>query len=1665
VYTGNFDPTDPLKNYLAGNDDGHVYANNCDNTGQGHCPVVSNLSLTQGQNYTFVISTYYSVFVGGDLTLPQSFYVTGPASVNISVYTPAALSLTPSSLTPSGNPGSAITTVSFTAAGGSGVYSSYALNAVSGTSIAGLGLSFSTTTGAITGTPNASGTSVFTVTVTDNAAHTATSAQVTLTVASANAAPTVSVGPAITGTVQIGQLLTGSYTYNDAESDPESGTTYRWVRSTDNSVGGDTDVATTTTYTLQSADAGKYLFYCVTPKSSVGTSPGTEACSAATIQVPAVVNGTCITGQTLTSAPSSGQCSAGTASNDATTNTAYTWTCTGSGGGTSDNTCSATRNYAVTTSAGANGSIGASQNVAYNATPSFTVTPSGGYYASMGGTCGGSLSGTTYTTNAVTAACTVSATFIANAAPTASSLTVTGTAQIGSQLTGSYTFGDTESDAQDTSGSGTGYRWVRADNTGMTTNPVSAASGFTLGNNQTYTVLAADAGKYLFYCVTPKASVGTATGSEACSTATTQVPTPASISGVTAPSNGTYRAAQNLDFVLQFSGNVTVDTTNGTPRIALTVGGSTVYATYLSGSGGTTLTFRYAVQNGDTDSDGINATSPIDLNGGTLIDANSQNATLTWTVPSLTGVKVDTSAPTAPTVVGPSNAFYKTGQNLDFTVTYGETVLVTGTPRIALTLGSSTVYADYASGSNSSALTFRYTVLAGDTDTDGIAAASPIDLNTGSIKDSAGNDATLTYTVPTLTSVFVDTTVPAVHATTPIAAANGSNGGNSTTTYDAQDIITLKFTEPVLVANITNANIVVNNGHTLDSPTIAATDKASYNNTHATTFTLTLGANPTVVVGDTLTIALANVVDRAANAAASNAVFTLPGFNALPTAGSVAVALPGGTAAVAAGVQLTGSYVFNDSDSDSESGTTFQWYTATNSNCTTGQATIAGATASTYTVLASQEGKYLCFGVTPKAATGNSPGVEVLAASSQFASAAPTLASSVPADAATGAALNTTLSLTFNEDISAIANAGGAPVFWLCDAPQGAGPYNLTTCPAIATFEVGANTNNNAAPGGTAVINGKIVTLSLPVSVTLSYSKQYYLFASNAAVQDAVSNAFAGAQVAFTTAAAPAAADPTPTPTPIVTPQPGTTPTTINTGGGNVPVVGGGTVTVTSTAPNQALLATTQTTGTGSGTSTTPAIVVTANQTGATATGSGSSATPTLQVTGSTTVTVQAGAQVSGTVLNLVPPTSGGGATTATVNVGGQSITVAPDSGGSTQVTFTTVDIGGVPTPVLQVTGGSASITGSTPGQPLLAMGSNAATAGSCANQPSNVVTRLDDQGRITEATVTQCYIVLPSGAFRSTRATTERRLWAGEQALWNQDGVLTTARLGSPASNRGWTGDPLVSPTVDGLNFAAGVPRLAGNSTRLNVDVEQHFFAQLATLGLTRQDGTDGYGVFFVDWRTDPVTAALLNIPNRDYRYVAMPIGRVTVDVTETVADGVSLPGNGDYRFTKDGLSITVAPAVADLAALAAYVKKLGGGTTVQEDGSYLIELAGRHYALQAGYGYIQGATPGAGNDAAGNVTWTDAQGREQPLYPVAADFATLKAEVLKLDANATVRGNGEGLVEIVLNGQQIVLVPAYELVAVPTAHANDAWWIETDGLLYLRYPTLDRAQGFTIK
>ena len=93
----------------------------------------------------------------------------------------------------------------------------------------------------------------------------------------------------------------------------------------------------------------------------------------------------------------------------------------------------------------------------------------------------------------------------------------------------------------------------------------------------------------------------------------------------TTPEMGdTFGAGETIEVVLQYEPRVNV---TGTPRIALDIGGATRYAAFSSGDSHLTgfgerslLSFRYTVQAGDRDEDGISvAANSLELNGGTIV--------------------------------------------------------------------------------------------------------------------------------------------------------------------------------------------------------------------------------------------------------------------------------------------------------------------------------------------------------------------------------------------------------------------------------------------------------------------------------------------------------------------------------------------------------------------------------------------------------------------------------------------------------------------------------------------------------------------------------------------------------------------------------------------------------------------------------------------------------------------------------------------------------------------------------------------------------------------------------------------------------------------------------------------------------------------------------------
>src|SRR5205823_2275245 len=136
---------------------------------------------------------------------------------------------------------------------------------------------------------------------------------------------------------------------------------------------------------------------------------------------------------------------------------------------------------------------------------------------------------------------------------------------------------------------------------------------------------------------------------------------------------------------------------------------------------------------------------------------------------AVTNNTTDTTAPTVSGVTSSTtNGAYKAGQTISIQINFSEPVTVTGTPQLTLETGTTDQVATYTSGSGTSTLTFNYTIQAGDTTADlDYTNTTALALNSGTIKDAATNNATLTLPTPGAAgslgankALVIDTTAP-----------------------------------------------------------------------------------------------------------------------------------------------------------------------------------------------------------------------------------------------------------------------------------------------------------------------------------------------------------------------------------------------------------------------------------------------------------------------------------------------------------------------------------------------------------------------------------------------------------------------------------------------------------------------------------------------------------------------------------------------------------------------------------------------------------------------------------------------------------------------------------------------------------------------------------------
>ena len=285
---------------------------------------------------------------------------------------------------------------------------------------------------------------------------------------------------------------------------------------------------------------------------------------------------------------------------------------------------------------------------------------------------------------------------------------------------------------------------------------------------------------------------------------------------------------------------VMVNTAGGTPTLTLNDGGT---ATYSGGSGTNALTFSYTVAAGQNTPDLM--VSAVNLNGGTVQDGAGNAANLSLSGLTQGSPQIDTTAPTVTSMAATCGGDYNTGKTVTLTLAMSEAVTVHRHPDAD---AQRRRHRTYSGGSGTNALTFSYTVAAGQN-----TSALAVTAVNGTITDLAGNLLSTTNLPATLTGVVIDTTTPIVSSLVESPSSADLDAGNTVT-------LTLNLTEAVTVVGGT-PTLTLNDGGT-----------ATYSGgsgTKALTFSYTVGAgqNTSALTATAVNLNSATITDGAGNAA------------------------------------------------------------------------------------------------------------------------------------------------------------------------------------------------------------------------------------------------------------------------------------------------------------------------------------------------------------------------------------------------------------------------------------------------------------------------------------------------------------------------------------------------------------------------------------------------------------------------------------------------------------------------------------------------------------------------------------------------------------------------------------------------------------------------------
>ena len=437
---------------------------------------------------------------------------------------------------------------------------------------------------------------------------------------------------------------------------------------------------------------------------------------------------------------------------------------------------------------------------------------------------------------------------------------------------------------------------------------------------------------------------------------------------------------------------------------------------------------------------------------------------------------------------------YNVGDVIPITVAFSEAVIVStssGTPTLALETGDTDRTASYVSGSGTDTLVFNYTVQSGDTSSDlSYTGSTALTLNSGTIQDAAGNNATLTLAAAAAEGSLSNNKALVIDGGAPTFGAQEADAGSKTVTLTTSETVT---GEPA----VGDFAVTVNN---VSNP---VTEVLVSGTTVTLTLTNFIANSATVTVGYTKSgTASAQIKDAAGNAVAT-----------LGSAASVTVSNDSVVPTVSGGVSSTlvdGSYNVGDVIP-----ITVAFSEAVIVSTSSGTPTLAletGDTDRTASYVSGSGTDTLVFNYTVQSGDTSSD-------LSYTGSTALTLNSGTIQDAAGNNATLTLAAAAAEGSLSnnkALVIDGGAPTFGAQEADAGSKTVTLTTSetvtgePAVGDFAV--TVNNVSNPVTEVLVSGTTVTLTLTnfiansATVTVGYTKSG---TASAQIKDAAGNAVA----------------------------------------------------------------------------------------------------------------------------------------------------------------------------------------------------------------------------------------------------------------------------------------------------------------------------------------------------------------------------------------------------------------------------------------------------------------------------------------------------------------------------------------------------------------------------